>query len=178
VTLTAEEAGLVAALAGQVVRLLAPEEGGPDESIAAEGGSVDPLEALVGMSGTPQAMPDDPALRRLLPDAYGDPAEAAEFRRLTDSELRQGKSDALRQLVADVSGATPGKSLNLVPDAVEIWLQAINDVRLVLGTRLDVREDMTEVLAGVGPDDPRVPLLLAYDWLGGVQQSLVEALDG
>jgi hypothetical protein len=49
----------------------------------------DPLAAIVGLSQGPVDKPDDPALARLLPDAYGDDAAAAtEFRRFTEADLR------------------------------------------------------------------------------------------
>jgi len=48
--------------------------------------------------------------------------------------------------------------------------------RLVLGTRLDVTEDLEDRWAQLGPDDPMAPLLAAYEWLGWLQESVVQAL--
>ena len=56
-------------------------------------------------------------------------------------------------------------------------LQALTDIRLVLGTRLDVTEDPAEMWARMTPDDPRGALLAVYDWLGWLQESIVRALD-
>jgi hypothetical protein len=178
VTLTTEEATVLGALAGQVARLL----GDPDSSDAGidadVDADVDPLEAIVGRSGGPADAPDDPALRRLLPDAYADDASAGEFRRLMDNQLRGLKSDALQRMIGDIrSAGSGGEPVALTPADVEIWLQAINDVRLVLGTRLEVTEDMTESWDTLDPADPRTSLLLAYDWLGWLQESMVDALD-
>ena len=176
VTLTAEEVGVLVALAHQVSDLLSPDNGRSD----ADGGpDVDPLEELVGMSRESVAAPDDPALKRLLPDAYGDDDTAAgEFRRLMDGELRRLKTEALDELLEGLSGSEGAPAtLRLPPQQVEAWLQALTDIRLVLGTRLDVTEDMTETWQSLAPDDPRAPLLAAYDWLGWLQESLVQALD-
>ncbi|MDQ1704840.1 MAG: hypothetical protein QOF18_1206 [Frankiaceae bacterium] len=173
VSLTAEEGAVLTSLAGQVALLLTDADAPSDADADA-----DPLEAIVGLSGGPAAAPDDPALRRLLPDAYADDASAGEFRRLMDNELRGLKSDALNRLIADVRGAAgDGKPVSLKDADVEVWLQAINDVRLTLGTRLDVTEDMAEAWSDLDPADPRATLLLAYDWLGWLQESLVGALD-
>src|SRR3954454_11494310 len=135
----------------------------------------DPLAAMVGMgSETPTAAPDDPALRRLLPDAYDDPAGAAEFRRLTDDELRRGKTSSLTRLADDVEGSDG--TLEIDNEAADIWVQALNDVRLVLGVRLKVEDDAGNWRRALTPDDPRKPLIAAYDWLAGVQEMLLSAM--
>ena len=53
-----------------------------------------------------------------------------------------------------------------------MWLAALNDVRLALGTALDVTEDMPD---DVDPDDPRAAHLGVYHWLTFVQDGLVQA---
>ena len=136
----------------------------------------DPLAAMVGMgSETSSAPPEDPALRRLLPDAYDDPAGAAEFRRLTDDELRRGKTSSLTRLADDVEGAVDGQ-LEIDDETADVWVQALNDVRLVLGVRLKVDDDHGTWRRGLMPDDPRKPLVAAYDWLTGVQEMLLGAM--
>jgi hypothetical protein len=169
------DAAMLPLLAEQVAALLAPDEAG--------GG--DTLEAMVQLAQAPVAAPDDPALQRLLPDAYsgdGDEAEqmSEEFRRLMDGDLRRGKAEALRALQSDLAalGRDAGGSLMLKADRAEVWLQALNDIRLVVGVRLDVTEDMYDVLRHLAPDDPRVPLLVAYERLTWLQESLVTAIDG
>lgn len=171
VSLTGEEATALAALAGQVAVML-----GDDSSPA----GADPLEAIVGMSTEEVPPPEDPALRRLLPDAYADDdAKAGEFRRLMDGELRRIKTEALDEMRAAVDGAgESGVKLRLAPPQAEAWLQALTDIRLVLGTRLDVTEDLEDHWRRLGPDDPLAPLLAAYEWLGWLQESVVLALDG
>src|SRR5262249_43740465 len=116
---------------------------GPDSGMvigADSGPGVDPLEALVGIGQSTQA-PSDPALARLLPDGYTDDAEAAgEFRRLTETSLRQHKSETA-QRVLDSLPADGGR-VCLDAEDTRAWLSALNDIRLVVGTRLDVTEEM------------------------------------
>ncbi|HET6908420.1 MAG TPA: DUF2017 domain-containing protein [Mycobacteriales bacterium] len=158
-----EERLILAGLAGEVMQLLAAEES-----------DADPLAAMVGMSDEAVAAPDDPAVHRLLPDAYDDPEGAAEFRRLTDAELRRGKSDRLSRLVDALSAE--GQPIELSSDEADGWLSAINDIRLVLGVRLDVSDDFGDWRSSLAPDDARLPLVAAYDWLSMVQEMLVEAV--
>ena len=173
IVLVADEASTLASLAQQVAVLLGE---GDDTSLAA---SQDPLEAMVGLSASSVEAPDDPALRRLLPDAYNDDAEAAgEFRRLMNAELRQTKTGALNELgEAASSGGGQTVTLRLGEEQAERWLQALTDIRLVLGTRLDVSEDPADMWDGMEPDDPRGALLAVYDWLGWLQESVIRALD-
>src|SRR4051794_28048511 len=92
----------------------------------------DPLVAMVGMgSETSTAPPEDPALRRLLPDAYDDPAGAAEFRRLTDDEVRRGKTSAVKRL-ADGADGSDG-ALGIDDEIAHVLEQELDDVRVVLG---------------------------------------------
>lgn len=166
VTLDDEEAALLASLAGEVVALLDP----PDAT------SSDALEELVGISDRPVPLPEDPALRRLLPDAYrDDAAAAAEFRRLTDIELRTGKTAALRRIATDVA-QPPVVALD--DEGVERWLHGLNDIRLAFGTRLEVGEDIDAERASRSPEDPHYAALAVYDWLTWLQESLVRVGTG
>jgi hypothetical protein len=172
VVLSGEEATALAALAAQVATLLA------DDDAPAASEPADPLEAMVGMTTEPVEVPDDPALHRLLPDAYADDTMSGEFRRLMDGELRRLKTEALDEMRSAVEdSAEGGVKLRLAPQQAETWLQALNDIRLVLGTRLDVTEDLEDRWAQLGPDDPMAPLLAAYEWLGWLQESVVLALE-
>lgn len=172
VSLSGEEASALAALAAQVATMLA------DGDTGAPSPETDPLEAMVGLTTEPVAPPDDPALRRLLPDAYADETMSGEFRRLMDSELRRQKTEALDELRRAVDGAGGGGiKLKLTADQGETWLRALTDIRLVLGTRLDVTEDLEDRWANLTADDPMAPLLAAYEWLGWLQESVVLALD-
>jgi hypothetical protein len=165
VGLDPQERSVLAGLLGAVRSLLSTDD---DSTTTSDS---DPLAALVGMSQSPVEMPDDPVLLRLLPDAYGDPEQAAEFRRLTDSELRVRKTAALDRVLTDIGS---GERIELdLDEGVGMWLQALNDVRLLLGTRLDVTEDWSETAAALPPDDPRLSLYIFYDWLSVLQETLV-----
>jgi hypothetical protein len=173
VTLSGAEASALMALATQVATLLGDDDPAPTTK------GVDPLEAMVDVQTGPVAAPEDPVLRRLLPDAYADDAAAAgEFRRLMDSELRRQKTEALDELRGAVDGNdAAGLKLRLAPQQAEQWLQALTDIRLVLGTRLDVTEDLDALHLRIGSDDLLAPLLAAYEWLGWLQESVVLALE-
>ena len=119
--------------------------------------------------------PDDPSLRRLRPRAYEDDEEGErEFRALTGSELGARRLDNLRVL-----DETAGRE-RLDAAELEVWLAALNDLRLALGTRLDVQEDV--FAGGFDPRDPNAYGLAAYAFLTWLQEAAVEAasslLDG
>src|SRR4051812_15512717 len=167
VKLSPDEAALLRTLVVQVRDLL----GTGIAEVETEAAPDDSIESLVELSEAEVVAPTDPALRRLLPDAYGDDAAAAtEFRRLMDADLRQVKAEALEQVLEELpDGDASAVALRLAPQQVEDWLQALTDIRLVVGTRLDVTEDMAETWERLDPHDPRAPLLLAYGWLGWLQ---------
>lgn len=132
--------------------------------------SDDPLERALGI-GTAQT-PSDPVLARLFPSAYEDDKESAEFRRYTEATLRDGKrADA--QTVLDT--ARSGRA-ELSPEEAQAWLRALNDIRLTLGIKLEVTEEVHDEIAMMSEDDPRYPAYVTYDWLTYLQDSLVRAL--
>lgn len=109
----------------------------------------------------------DPSVARLFPPAYqGDPEEEAEYRRLMGDQLLESHRGALGILEETVDAD------QLDDEQVNAWLGAINDLRLVLGTHLDVTEDLAQVAA----DDPRAPGLAVYAYLSMLQERMVEAL--
>jgi len=135
----------------------------------------DPLAAMVGMPVGDPERPGDPALVRLLPDAYGDtdPDASREFRRYTDEDLRIGKRANARALLATLPEG--GGKLLLDRGAADAWLGCLNDLRLVLGTRMQVTEQTD--LEDLHEDDPRRQALQVYGWLGWLQESLLGCLD-
>lgn len=164
-SLDLQEATVLAALVEQLVSLLGgePEEppGGP--------GDLPPI----GLSDNTTA-PEDPVLARLFPDAYQeDDGAAAEFRRYTEIGLRDGKIAAATAVLDDLGS---GGEVLLDTEHAQAWLRALNDLRLALGTRLEITEETHERLAELDPDDPRFPAYAAYDWLSFLQESLVRAL--
>ena len=170
-------AAIIRALVGQVEELVA-DPADPGAAAGGPGGQDSPLaglEALLGSTGGPAAPPDDPVLARLLPDAYRDDTEAAgEFRRFTEQELRSGKV-AAAQTVLDTLPEEGGRIELTEPDA-QAWLRALNDVRLVLGVRLEITEDTAPRSQDLDPADPRSAYLWIYDWLTYLQETLVRAL--
>jgi hypothetical protein len=172
------EAQLLRRLTEELLMLL--DDGDP--AGARPAAPVDPLEYLVDEG--PAAPPEDPALARLLPDGYrDDPEAAAEFRRFTERELREGKRANARVLLdtldeVEMSPGDPSGTVTLVLDdeRAHAWLYALNDLRLALGTRLDVQEDYEEQVAELDEDDPRRPVFGIYEWLTAVQDTLIRAL--
>jgi hypothetical protein len=136
--------------------------------------SADEREVLRGlptqMRDALQLGKNDPAVARLNPQACLDDAEVdAEFHRLMDEDLNDGRLAALAVFENTVDSA------RLDEEEAMAWLRAVNDVRLLLGTRLDVSEDPAQ--RKVSPDDPRAPGFALYDYLSLLTQELVEALD-
>jgi hypothetical protein len=166
------EVALLANLAAAVVQLL-----GADAAAASD----DPIEALLGMPpGAVVEAPEDPVLARLLPDAYRDDrAAAGEFRRLMDGELRAAKVAALQRVLDDLAAGVnrrrDGLRVELDDSGAELWLYALTDVRLVLGTRLGVTEDMDEERSALNPTSPRYLQLGIYDWVTWLQDAIVRA---
>jgi len=115
---------------------------------------------------------DDPVVARLLPDGHrSDPAIAADYREMTESALRTAKTDDLATMRATLPEG--GGELRLDSDQAGAWLRTSNDLRLALGTRLDVTED-TEPPDDVTSEEEQQ--LAVYYWLTGLQGSLVDAL--
>nr|WP_228507182.1 DUF2017 domain-containing protein [Frigoribacterium sp. VKM Ac-2530] len=114
--------------------------------------------------------PGDPAVARLLPSAYPDDEEAAaEFRRFTSDDLIARKLANARRVLDDVAAPTAER---LDAAGQQSWLRTLTDLRLVLGSRLGVTAD------GPAPsDDPHVVVMHdVFDWLGYLQESLVQTL--
>jgi Domain of unknown function (DUF2017) len=181
VWLSAGEAALLRTLVVPVMELLG--EGGEPRG-AGKAGKVsedadDPASVLDDLERLFEedapAAPEDPVLARLLPDAYqDDPQAAGEFRKYTESSLREAKK-YFAQTLLDTLPPNGGR-VRLTGDQARDWLRALNDVRLMFGVRLEVTEDFEEQLAALSPEDPKAAAFEVYGWLGAVQESLVQAL--
>jgi hypothetical protein len=112
--------------------------------------------------------PDDPELRRLFPPAYSDQDDDDQYRSLVRDQLVSGRAKAL----ATVRETLGAETLDL--EQADQWLRALNDVRLVLGTRWDVTEQLD--YRRLDPNDPRGRELAVYGYLSWLQEQLVEAL--
>jgi hypothetical protein len=175
------EASLLRHLVGEIRDLLADDEPMPPPT--GRTGTVPSDAELSALTGLGMGLgdetdgrtaPSDPALARLLPDAYRDDDQAAgEFRRLTEGSLRRDKVGAADRLLAALPADGAGE-VRLDHETTESWLSTINDVRLALGTRLEVTEEMAEP----DPEDPDAPAYVVYLWLTELQGVLIEVADG
>lgn len=156
------ERELLRSLLAQLVEFVAP---------APRAAHVDPLELLIDID--PDAVtPADPALARLLPAGYGtdDPIWSAEFRRFTERPLREAKLANAATAVASLERA--GDKMTLTTAEAQSWLASLNDLRLTLGTRLDITDDRHEMSA----NDEVFGAYHIYDWLTYLQETLVQAV--
>ena len=112
---------------------------------------------------------DDASVARLFPPAHpDDPTGEAEYRGLVGDELVAGRRRALEI----VEGTVDADRLD--DEQLAAWLSVLNDARLVLGTQLDVTEDLDpDRVPDEGPDAYRFAL---YFYLGWLQEQIVEAL--
>jgi hypothetical protein len=110
----------------------------------------------------------DPGLVRLFPPAYpDDPLRNLEYERLAGDDLLGDRFEAI-ETVERTAEAT---SLN--QDEVLAWMGVANDIRLVLGTKLDVTEESDE---RDFPEEPETSMFALYRFLGALVQEIVEAL--
>jgi Domain of unknown function (DUF2017) len=118
---------------------------------------------------SPVLSPHEPMTRRLFPPAYTDDDDQGaerEYRALVDGALLNHHQQALA-----VTAKTANAEI-LDESELNAWLSAIGSIRLVLGTRLDVSEDM----APPEPDDPAAPEYALYELLGQLQYLIIEVL--
>ncbi|MCH6160501.1 DUF2017 domain-containing protein [Streptomyces marispadix] len=194
------EISILRSLAVQLLELIGPGDEPADgedplTALLAEGPSEPPSDPALARlfpdayGGGPDAEPGEegPDERRA----------SAEFRRFTENDLRARKREdglavvrALDSLTPDPppgpsgpgrrpqgAGGSSGAVLTLKPEESKQWLGALNDLRLAIGTRLEVRDDDdSSELYALPDEDPRKPMVMAYLWLGGLQESLVETL--
>lgn len=168
VALDPHEIAVVRHAFGELVDLLDSRAESAPAPVEIVPGVLDPFAE----SGT-RDKPADPALARLLPNAYGDedPGATGEFRRYTEADLvayKRGNAETLLATLGD--GSEP---IRLEQPQVRAWLYSINDLRLTLGVRLDIDEGYGERMAALEPDDPQLPAYYLYEWLSALQDGLV-----
>jgi hypothetical protein len=135
-----------------------------------------PAEDRVFLAGLADQMdelldeaPDDPSLRRLSPPAYlDDIVREAEYQVFMADDLRKSRRASLEVL------RETAQRTELTEDEVVRWMQAINAIRLVLGTRLGIDDDEYEV--DVAEDDPLAATWALYDVLSMLLEQAVRAL--
>ena len=131
--------------------------------------SVRAVLATLAQQLLPTLDSDEPMTRRLFPPAYADPDHAheeQEYRDLVDNALVGHHRQAFTVL------AETARADTLSGAEFDDWMSAIGSIRLVIGTRLDVSEDMAEPAA----DDPAAPEYALYELLGQLQYLMVEVL--
>ena len=196
ITFTSQEAHVLINLTEQLVELLSEGDG--------QSHQVDPLLHLVGISNA-DSLPEDPVLRRLLPNAYADEKSAGEFRRYTEHGLREKKKahaltiyEALLPQDEEWTGDTPldtgSLTLTFPSDQSLEWLGGLNDLRLALAVRLGIgteQDPMNDAMKGdelttteslhkkyelMVDSDPMKAVYSVYSWIGWLQQSLLDAI--
>ena len=179
-TFTGFEADLLRSLASQMVELLRNERAEPAAPTA------DAFEAMMAEFSGATTIPEDPVLARLFPTAYTDDEEsAADFRRFTESGLRDGKAAAAGSIIDTLedAGLPPGLledglviDVELTHADAEAWMRAFTDIRLALATRLGVEAGDEHYWHSLPDDDPRAQAHDIYEWVGYLQETVVEAL--
>jgi hypothetical protein len=179
-TFTGFEADLLRSLASQMVELLRNERAEPTTP------ADDPFEALMAEFSGATTVPEDPVLARLFPSAYVDDEESAsDFRRFTEGGLRDGKAAASGLIIDTLEDA--GLPPELLEDGLvidvelshadaETWMRAFTDIRLALATRLGVEAGDEEYWHSLPDDDPRAQAHDIYEWVGYLQETVIEAL--
>jgi hypothetical protein len=135
--------------------------------------NLDPSVRAVMVAMTEQLTPlleaHDPVTKRLFPPAYpglGFEDVERDYRALVDGALIEHHREAFGVLAETAHADT------LSEPELQAWLSAIASLRLVLGTRLDVSEDME----APDPEDPSAGEYALYDLLGQLQYLVVEVL--
>jgi hypothetical protein len=129
-------------------------------------------ELIRGLLGELREMlalePGDPRVRRLYPAAYATDQELEdEYQRMTREELQSGRLAAIEAVERSVDNEL------LTLEELTAWMQAINSLRLVLGTLLEITEDGEEPV--FDPNDPSARTVALYGYLGGLLDEIVEA---
>ncbi|EEP73765.1 hypothetical protein MCAG_04092 [Micromonospora sp. ATCC 39149] len=123
----------------------------------------------------------DPVVGRLFPEVYpDDSAGTAEFRKYTEGDLKTGKIDQAGAILAALPDSAGGE-VQLDAEAAEAWLRGLNDARLAMGVRLEIKDgtdlgaELDEAVAA-DPSSSRVFQLSVYAYLGYLQESLLNAM--
>jgi hypothetical protein len=113
----------------------------------------------------------DPALKRLFPSAYmDDPERSMEFDHMVHDDLLAQRMAAVDTMERTIEAD------RLSEDEVTAWLATINDVRLMLGVRLEVTESSTPL--DFEGDDARAGSYAVYAFLSWLEEDVVSALAG
>lgn len=104
--------------------------------------------------------------RRLYPTAYPDDEQMnADYQEMVHDQLLMQRLDGIDELQATIDDDV------ITLDTADAWMSTINQVRLVLGTRLDIGEDEMDI----DEDDPNAQSLVIYQVLSYVLEHLTDA---
>src|SRR5699024_5496904 len=125
---------------------------------------------------------NDPAVQRLLPDVRAGTAAqegSAQFRDLAQEDIRLGKVADLQRAYA----LAQPPSLMLSQKEAEAFGRALNQVRLVLSSRLEIEhEDDAERIHEIDSVDQATDveryMALLYHFVSWLQETLMQALIG
>lgn len=165
IVFTSQEAHVLINLTEQILELLG--DGAVNSEI-----DIDPIFQMMGLGsmmdlgssmdmGGSEQPPEDPVLRRLLPNAYKDEKSASEFRRYTEHGLREKKRahaltvyEALIPQDEDWNADQPidrgSIEIKFIDNDAMAWLGALNDLRLALAVRLGISKEFNEGSSPIG----------------------------
>jgi hypothetical protein len=169
--LVERERSILRALLGDLREIVGEEPDPP--GLSALDDDDDPAAAAdpdaVGADAGPEDVVTDPVMTRLYPDARpDDPAWSARFRDMIRGDL----DDARRENLAVVTDTLDARSID--DDQAEAWLHVLNDLRLVMGTRLDITEEREA--EPFDPEDPDAAALIVYAYTGWLEGQFVDVL--
>ncbi|MGE0215266.1 DUF2017 domain-containing protein [Mycolicibacterium sp.] len=173
--LAAHEAELLSSLVTSMVGML-------DEREAS--GATDELAEITGIRTGNSVPPQDDTMRRLLPDFYrpatdhpagSGTAESlnSALRSLHEPAIIDAKREAAQRLLDTLPPG--GGRFELTEDDANAWATAVNDIRLALGTMLEIGPDGPDRLPA---EHPMSGHLDVYQWLTVLQEYLVLSLIG
>ncbi len=108
---------------------------------------------------------DNPGLHRLFPTAYADdPERDAGYQVLARGELIDGRRTSLTTVIETAEAD------EFDGDTLDAWMRVVNDLRLVLGTNLNVSESVDW-----SPPPELESMYVVYQWLSILLGHIVEA---
>jgi hypothetical protein len=117
----------------------------------------------------------DSAVQRLLPDAYRDDPDAQdEYRTMTEADLASRKVANARLIAGALAPGEWPREVELDEGGAMRWMRSLTDIRLVLASRIGIRDHGQ---SQADTSEPARALREAYDALGALQESLVQAVD-
>ncbi|MEA2517392.1 MAG: hypothetical protein QOG16_1230 [Actinomycetota bacterium] len=120
-----------------------------------------------------EAAIQDDVIDRLFPRAYAEADDADAFSELVGQELKDGKLGAIAAVLSLLGGGGPVET-ELPRSEIDRWLTALTDLRLALGTRLEVTEE--KMSAELDPADPQAGGMALLHWLGWMQEMFINAI--